>query len=85
MRMSLGNRIRILRRGLSYSQKELAALMGVSPQAVSKWENDLAYPDIMSLYSLAQILRVTTDTLLAPDFYCPGWCGQTMREVCAAM
>lgn len=65
---SIGQRIRILRTRCALSQRELAERMGVSPQAVSKWETDRACPDIGFLWSLCRLLRVTTDTLLAPEF-----------------
>lgn len=68
MPYSIGQRIRILRTQCALSQRELASLLGVSPQAVSKWETDRACPDIGFLWSLCCLLRVTTDTLLAPEF-----------------
>ena len=45
-------------------QEELATHMGVSPQAVSKWENDQTCPDISALPKLARLLGVTVDELL---------------------
>jgi transcriptional regulator with XRE-family HTH domain len=46
-------------------QDELAEMLGVSPQAVSKWENDQTCPDIGLLPQLAKILGVTVDELLS--------------------
>ena len=43
---SLGTKISELRKARSMTQDELAVKMGVSPQAVSKWENDLSMPDL---------------------------------------
>lgn len=64
MEESLGKRIAALRRENGLKQDELAEKMGVSPQAVSKWENDQTCPDINLLPKLAQLLGVTVDTLL---------------------
>lgn len=62
--LSLGHRIQALRKEQGLTQDALAERMGVTPQAVSKWENDLSCPDIMSLPQLAQELHTTVDTLL---------------------
>lgn len=64
MDMTIGKRIGLLRRQKNLTQEELASHMGVSPQAVSKWENDQTCPDISLLPKLAQLLGVTTDELL---------------------
>jgi len=70
MQPGFGERIRILRMKRSMSQKELAEIMGVTPQAACKWEKDLSYPDITSVYRLSQVLGVTLDELFAPEFGC---------------
>ena len=62
---TLGNRISQLRKEKGLTQEELAQHLDVSPQAVSKWENDLTCPDISSLPKLTQILGVSVDTLLS--------------------
>lgn len=64
MEMTLGTRIGMLRRQKNLKQEELAEMLGVSPQAVSKWENDQNCPDISLLPQLARILGVTVDHLL---------------------
>ena len=64
MNTTLGKRIAALRREKGLKQDELAEKLSVSPQAVSKWENDQTCPDISLLPSLAQILGVTVDELL---------------------
>lgn len=67
----LGERIKTLRQKLSMSQRELAMLMGVTPQAASKWEHGLSCPDIMLLYKLSRVLQISLDDLLAPEFTIP--------------
>ena len=65
MELTLGRRIANLRKEKNLKQDELAEMLGVSPQAVSKWENDLTCPDISLLPKLAQILSVSVDELLS--------------------
>lgn len=65
METTLGKRIAALRKQKELRQDDIAQLLDVSPQAVSKWENDQACPDIGLLPKLAQILGVTTDELLS--------------------
>ena len=65
MDMTIGKRIAALRREKGLKQDDLAQLLEVSPQAVSKWENDLTCPDISLLPKLARILGVSVDELLS--------------------
>ena len=65
MESTLGKRIAALRKQKDLRQDDSAQLLDVSPQAVSKWENDQTCPDIGLLPKLAQILGVTTDELLS--------------------
>lgn len=62
--MTLGQRIVQFRKAKGLSQEALADLVGVSRQAVSKWELDEAQPDAAKIVLLAQALDVTTDQLL---------------------
>ena len=62
---TLGKRIAALRREKGLKQDDLAEMLNVSPQAVSKWENDQSCPDISLLPDLARILGVTVDELLS--------------------
>ena len=64
MDMTLGKRISTLRHEKGFKQDELAEKLNVSPQAVSKWENDQTCPDISLLPDLAQLLGVSIDELL---------------------
>ncbi|MBE6608571.1 MAG: helix-turn-helix transcriptional regulator [Ruminococcaceae bacterium] len=65
MENTLGKRIAELRREKGLKQDELAEKLNVSPQAVSKWENDQTCPDISLLPDLAKILGVSVDELLS--------------------
>lgn len=62
--MNLGNNISEKRKAKGMTQEELAAGLGVSPQAVSKWENNLSCPDISLLPAIAKIFGVSIDELL---------------------
>ena len=64
MSESIGNRISKYRRAKSMTQEELAEKLGVSSQAVSKWETDASCPDISLLPRLCHYLGITTDELL---------------------
>lgn len=61
--MELGKKIRQLRFKAGLTQEQLAEKMGVGPQAVSKWENAAAMPDITALPKLAETFGVTIDDL----------------------
>ncbi len=65
MNTTIGKRIAGLRKDKGLKQEELAEMIGVSGQAVSKWENDQTCPDISLLPQLAKILGVTVDELLS--------------------
>lgn len=64
MEQTIGSRIKALRKSRNMTQDQLAEQLGVSAQAVSKWENDLSSPDISLLPRLAEFFQVTTDSLL---------------------
>lgn len=61
---SLGKRISESRKRKNMTQDQMAAALGVSNQAVSKWENDISCPDISILPELADFLGVSIDVLL---------------------
>lgn len=61
--MTLGKRISQYRKGLGISQEELGARLGVSRQAVSKWETDAAAPDMANLIALAREFGVSVAEL----------------------
>ncbi len=70
--MTLGERIANLRKNAGYSQEYIAEQLGVSRQAVSKWEKDLSSPDTENLIKLAELLNTSVQFLATgKDFYFP--------------
>ena len=67
MEESLGQRIARLRRNKGLTQEELGDKVGVSSQAVSKWETDSSVPDVMLLVKIANLLDISVDELLGND------------------
>ena len=65
--MTLGQRISLYRKKLNISQEELGARLGVSRQAVSKWETDLSAPDLNNLIGLARELGVSVTCFQTND------------------
>ena len=63
MNVKLGSKIRELRKAKNISQEVLAQYLGVSFQAVSKWENETAMPDVALIPALASFFGVSTDDL----------------------
>lgn len=63
MDLLIGNKIKSLRKQRSITQEQLAESIGISFQAVSKWENNIALPDISLVSALANYFGVTTDEL----------------------
>ena len=59
--MSIGERICVLRKKQNISQVQLARALGISRQAVSKWENDQSSPDTIKLIQLAEILGTDSE------------------------
>ena len=64
MNETIGSRIAKFRKAMGMTQEDLANLLGVSSQAVSKWENDASCPDISLLPQLSKVLGITIDELL---------------------
>ena len=67
MKKLFSENLRRLRKDRQLSQEQLAQIMGVSVQAVSKWECALSYPDVESLPDLAQTFGVSVDALLCGE------------------
>ncbi|MBE5962484.1 MAG: helix-turn-helix domain-containing protein [Lachnospiraceae bacterium] len=59
-----------IRKQRQLSQEQLAEKLGISRQAVAKWENGLAYPDIENLIRLSEVLCVTIDSLMKEGAEC---------------
>lgn len=64
MNTTLGTRINTLRKRNGITQEDLAERMGVSPQAVSKWEKDLSIPDLPVLSALSDYFHISLDELV---------------------
>lgn len=62
--MGMGERLMRIRKEHGYSQEELAVQLGISRQAVSKWESDAAAPELSKLEALADLYGVSLDYLV---------------------
>lgn len=67
MAMTMGQIIKRLRKERGFTQEQLAERLGVTYQAISKWENDAGMPDISQIVPLASIFGVSTDVLFGID------------------
>lgn len=65
--MTIGEKIYTLRTKNGMTQEQLAEKMGVSRQAISKWESDVSVPELGKLKSLANLFRVTLDELMGQE------------------
>ena len=65
--MTIGEKIKELRKKHNITQEKLAEQLNISYQAVSKWENNVANPDFSLIVPLAKLFKVTTDELLCFD------------------
>lgn len=65
--MTLGTRIKEYRTGAKLSQEKVAELVGVSRQAVTKWESDQSAPNMDNLFRLAEIFGTTVDALVTDE------------------
>ena len=65
--MTLGEKIAKQRKDLNYTQEQLADILGVSRQSISKWESDIAYPETEKLIELGKIFDCSMDYLLKED------------------
>lgn len=82
MELNMGTKIVALRKAKGMTQEQLAAALGVSAPAVSKWETDSSYPDITLLCPLARALGTDVDNLLAFEEELPqDKLGQYMAEI----
>ena len=65
--MTLGDKISKLRKDNNYTQEQLAGILGVSRQSVSKWEGNLAYPETDKLIRMSEMFQCSLDYLLKND------------------
>ena len=81
MNLTIGNKIKTLRKQRGITQEQLAQSLGISFQAVSKWENNIALPDITLAPALASYFGVTMDELFE---YNLKQTQQKIEEICDA-
>ena len=62
--MTLGQKLKEIRKRFGLSQEQLAEIMNVSRQAITKWENDGGLPDVSNLQELSKVFGITVDYLL---------------------
>ena len=62
--MTLGEKLAKLRKEKNYTQEQLAEILGVSRQSVSKWESDASYPETEKLLRLGELYGCSMDYLL---------------------
>lgn len=74
-----GQRLKEFRKRMNLTQKEASMKIGVSEQALSKWENGVCLPDLYNLKLLARILRVSIDCLLDTEGETPEKVVETIK------
>ena len=62
--MTLGEKLSKLRKETNYTQEQLADILGVSRQSISKWESDIAYPETDKLIKMGKLFECSMDYLL---------------------
>ena len=62
--MTFGDKLSKIRKENNYTQEQLAEVLGVSRQAVSKWESDLTYPETDKLIRISELFHCSLDYLL---------------------
>ena len=65
--MTLGEKIARQRKESNYTQEQLADILGVSRQSISKWESDIAYPETDKLIELGKLFDCSMDYLLKEE------------------
>lgn len=65
--MTIGEKITKQRKELNYTQEQLAGILGVSRQSISKWESDIAYPETDKLIELGKLFDCSMDYLLKDE------------------
>ena len=67
MKETIGQVIRRLRKERGITQEEMADMLGVTAQAVSKWENDVGIPDVSQFVPIANLFDISMDTLFSRE------------------
>ena len=62
--MTLGEKLSKLRKENNYTQEQLADILGVSRQAISKWESNITYPETDKLIRMSELFDCSLDYLL---------------------
>jgi len=65
--VKIGEKIAKARKDINFTQDQLAELLEVSRQTISKWESDLAYPETVKITKIADVLKVSCDYLLKEE------------------
>lgn len=65
--MTLGEKLSKLRKENNYTQEQLAEILGVSRQAISKWESDISYPETEKLLKIGELYACSMDYLLKEE------------------
>lgn len=65
--MTFGEKLSNLRKELNYTQEQLADILGVSRQSISKWESDIAFPETEKLIKISKLFSCSVDYLLNDD------------------
>ena len=66
--MTMGQKIKELRKAKKLSQKELAGKIGTTQSAINNWEQDKFYPNLFSCFVMADFFKVTLDELCCRNF-----------------
>lgn len=78
--MTLGDKLSKLRKQNNYTQEQLADILGVSRQAISKWESDVSYPETEKLIQLSDMYHCSLDYLLRDEMESDD-CNQSERSI----
>lgn len=78
--MTLGDKLSKLRKQNNYTQEQLADILGVSRQAISKWESDASYPETEKLIQLSDMYHCSLDYLLRDEMESDD-CNQSERSI----
>lgn len=65
--MDFGDRLKQIRMNQGLSQEQLAEKIGVSRQAITKWETNRGLPDVENMVILAEIFKITLDELILQE------------------